>query len=222
MMSDLPEPSYALLTDEEFEQLDHLLDDDNLDSEAMDAVYAHGFMVAQALSPQPLETADLIATVCNGETSLPKEAYQQLSDLLIQLRQAATSACYRGYEIELPVSLNLDEGEIQAYESPLCDWCAGFVESVLLQEALWFSKAEQDIAELLLPLMALSGLFEEEAEVASLQENFPLLQQMALQVPQILIDLYVVLHAPEEKPKPKLPASSKAGKKKTRTRAKKS
>ena len=69
-------------------------------------------------------------------------------------------------------------------DSELVDWCAGFLEAHMDQEEAWMEdKNEQEVAELLLPIAALSGIFSEE-EFAAMIDNEDPLQDMADQLPE--------------------------------------
>ena len=72
------------------------------------------------------------------------------------------------------------------------------MEGVFTQEEAWFSpKTEQDVAEMLLPVMVASELFEEE-EITAIRDDEKLCAEMCAQIPELLIDLYLYFHAPEK------------------------
>ncbi|WP_139803985.1 YecA family protein, partial [Pseudomonas luteola] len=100
-------------------------------------------------------------------------------------------------ELELPCDLELGD---DPDDSDLRGWCIGFMEGVFLREAVWFEQAEEEVSELLLPIMVGSGLFEEQAEFSDIAEDPELVDNMVSQIPEILTQLFLLCHAPEEKP----------------------
>ena len=45
-----------------------------------------------------------------------------------------------------------------------------------------------------------SGLFDEQPEFADIADNPDLVDEMVAQIPELLTALYLICHAPEEKP----------------------
>jgi len=71
---------------------------------------------------------------------------------------------------------------------------------VFLREAAWFEHAEEEVSELLLPIMVGSGLFDEQPEFADIAADRNLVDEMIDQIPELLTALFLLCHAPEEKP----------------------
>ena len=83
-------------------------------------------------------------------------------------------------------------------ESELEIWAQAFMEGVFMREDEWFgegSDKEEAIAELMLPIMVASNLFEEK-EFTEIRKNRVISEQMANEIPEILVDLYLLFHAP--------------------------
>ena len=74
------------------------------------------------------------------------------------------------------------------------------MEGVFLREAAWFENAEDEVSELLLPIMVGSGLFEEQPEFDEIAADRDLVDSMIEQIPEVLTALYLLFQAPEEKP----------------------
>lgn len=53
-------------------------------------------------------------------------------------------------DLELPCDLDLGD---EPDDSDLRGWCIGFMEGVFLREEVWFEQAEEEVSELLLPIM---------------------------------------------------------------------
>ena len=98
---------------------------------------------------------------------------------------------------EVPCELDLGD---DPDDSDLRGWCIGFMEGVFLREAAWFDDAEDEVSELLLPIMVASGLFEEQPEFAEIASDRDLVDSMVEQIPELLTALFLLCHAPEEKP----------------------
>jgi len=207
-MQEDQQPPQILLTETQMDELDELLSQTGPeDDEATNLMLALGYVTAQAMSPQPQAAASWLTALFDEAPSEPA-----LQELLETAYRLAAQGFYQGAGIELPFTTDWQEDT----EELIGDWCAGFMQAVFEQEDLWFGHQEQSLAELLLPVMALSGLFAEEEEFAELEEDPALLQAFARQLPELLLDIYCQLNAPEEKPAPT--GKAKPGKSKNRRR----
>ena len=100
-------------------------------------------------------------------------------------------------EFTLPCELVVGD---ETDESKLRGWCIGFMEGVFLREDVWFEDDEDEVSELLLPIMVISGLFDEQPDFAEIGSDIELLESMAEQIPEILTTLFLLCQAPDEKP----------------------
>ncbi|WP_104202744.1 YecA family protein [Billgrantia saliphila] len=199
-MSDTPLPQ-PLLEDEELERLDEFLDSECVDPDALDLISAHGFLVALAVAPRELEAATWVAELFHGEPEFADDTERsEILALLEKLRRNAIDTLEQGGLPELPFELTLDG--LPAEETPIGDWCAGFMEGVFLDEAAWFEQDEENVATLLLPFMALSGLFDDEPDMAELAADTARMESLVSQLPELVLDLYLHYRVPPETPKP--------------------
>ncbi|MCG6657641.1 YecA family protein [Halomonas campisalis] len=213
-MSDTPLPQ-PLLEDDELERLDDFLDSERVDPDALDLISAHGFLVALAVAPREVEPAVWVAELFHGEPAFADDAQRsEILALLERLRTNAIATLEQGGLPEPPCEATLDG--LPAEETPIGDWCAGFMEGVFLDEAAWFEQDEETVATLLLPFMALSGLFDDEPDMAEFLADGPRLEALAAQLPELVLDLYLHYRVPPETPKPtprkKKPAGRGPGK----------
>ncbi len=199
-MSDTPLPQ-PLLEDEELERLDEFLDSESVDPDALDLISAHGFLVALAVAPREVDSATWVAELFHGEpTFADADERSEILGLLEKLHGNAIDTLEQGGLPELPFDLTL-EG-LPPEETPVGDWCAGFMEGVFLDEAAWFEQEEETVATLLLPFMALSGLFDDEPDMAEMAADDARLESLVGQLPDLVLDLYLHYRVPPETPKP--------------------
>jgi len=203
----LPQP---LLEDQELDLLDDFLDSERVDADALDLIGAHGFLVALAVAPRDVPAATWVAELFHGEPTFADDAEREaILGLLERLRANAIEVLEGGGLPELPFELEL--GEVPPEETPIGDWCAGFMEGVFLDESAWFDDDEEAAATLLLPFMLLSGLFEDEPDMAELAGDKARLESLVGQLPELLLDLYLHYRVPPETPKPKPRRKAPAG-----------
>jgi uncharacterized protein len=74
------------------------------------------------------------------------------------------------------------------------------MEGVFLREAAWFEDAEDEVSELLLPIMAVSGLFDDQPEFSDIARDRNMVDDMVEQIPELLTALFLLCNAPDEKP----------------------
>ncbi|MGR2739855.1 YecA/YgfB family protein [Billgrantia sp. Q4P2] len=213
-MSDTPLPQ-PLLEDEELERLDEFLDSESVDPDALDLISAHGFLVALAVAPREVDAVTWVAELFHGEPTFADASERsEILGLLEKLRGNAIQTLEQGGLPELPFELTLDGTAPE--ETPIGDWCAGFMEGVFLDEAAWFEQDEETVATLLLPFMALSGLFDDEPDMAEMATDTARLESLVGQLPDLVLDLYLHYRVPPETPKPmprkKKPAQHKKNK----------
>ncbi|MFO7649312.1 MULTISPECIES: YecA family protein [Halomonas] len=199
-MSDIPPPE-PLLDDDELDRLDDFLASEKVGEDALDLIGTHAFMVALAVAPSDVAPAAWVAELFQGEPAFADDAEREaILGLLERLRRNAIVALEQGLLPELPFELTLDG--LPAEETPIGDWCAGFMEGVFLDEAAWFEEDEEAAATLLLPFMALSGLFDEEPDMAEFTADTTRLEALVRQLPELVLDLYLHYRVPPESPKP--------------------
>lgn len=203
--SDTPEtntPPQPLLEDEQLDRLDDFLDSDQVDEDALDLISAHGFLVALAVAPSELPPTQWLEELFQGGPRYADDAERdEIITLLTLLRDNAVAVLEQGGLPELPFELTL--GDEPAEETPIGDWCAGFMEGVFSDESAWFQDDEEAAATLLLPFMLLSGLFDDEPDMAELAKDQERQESLVVQLPELVLDLYLHYRVPPETPKPK-------------------
>ncbi|WP_342593872.1 YecA family protein [Salinicola lusitanus] len=200
--------SQSPLDDDALARLDDYLASEHLGEEAPDLIGAHGYLVALAVSPGQIPPDVWLAELFEGEPPFADATERdEIRGLLEALKTNAGSIMERGHRIELPFDSELDEdGEMVA---AIEDWCAGFMQGVFVDEAAWFSQDEAHVAALLLPFMALSGLFDDEPEMAELVADEAQFSALAGQLAELTLDLYLHFRVPPEPPKGKGSATKK-------------
>lgn len=203
----LPQP---LLEDAELDLLDDFLDSERVDADALDLIGAHGFLVALAVAPRDTPAAAWVAELFHGDPAFADDAEREtILGLLERLRHNAIEVLEAGGLPELPFELELAGSAPE--ETPIGDWCAGFMEGVFLDEAAWFADDEEAAATLLLPFMLLSGLFDDEPDMVELAGDATRLEGLVTQLPELVLDLYLHYRVPPETPKPRPRRKQPAG-----------
>lgn len=178
-----------MLTNNEIEALEDILFAEPWGDDALDFFGLHGVVCASVVGPVALAPADLFR-LATGVDSLPASGVPEaFSDCVAKLAEEMRSALDMGQPLELP------EPEDGDPMNALENWCAGFVDTFLENEDQWLEINEEDTANLMVPMMTLSGLFEDE-DFLKVRESDKLAKQMADAIPDSLTDLYLLFHAP--------------------------
>ncbi|WP_457808402.1 YecA/YgfB family protein [Kushneria sp. EE4] len=206
--ADTPQP-VALLEDDRLDALFEFLDSERVSEEALDLFGAHGLLTALAISTVSHDRDERHALIFDTTPEFDGDQQRQETlDALDALLSNAVDAFENGNIPDLPFDLEFEDSGEDNEEHPVRLWCAGFMEGVFLDEQAWFGAQEEAAAELLLPFMTLSGLFDEEdPELAALGQQPSEATRLAGQLAELTLDLYLLQRAPVEKPAP-----SKAGK----------
>ncbi|AWM79529.1 YecA family protein [Gammaproteobacteria bacterium ESL0073] len=166
--------------------------------EMMTYVQACGYLTALCISPETIPDQEWLAILFGENPQFQSdEQRQEIENALIGLKAQISREL--SSEEELTIPCELDPGE-DLEDSEINGWCMGFMEGVFLNEEVWFSKGEDEVSELLLPIMVGSTLFEEQPEFAEISQDTDLIADMLERIPELLTALYLLCNAPDEKP----------------------
>jgi uncharacterized protein len=183
---------------EQLSRLQAFLDADELHEEALDYVAAHGYLTALSICPLPVPEREWIDALFAEPPHYRSDAERaEIEDSLVQLKALIARQLASDEDMELPCELDLGD---EPDDSDLRGWCIGFMEGVFLRESAWFEDAEDEVSELLLPIMVGSGLFDEQPEFDEIAADRELVDSMIEQIPELLTALYLLCQAPDEKP----------------------
>lgn len=178
-----------MLSNMEIESLEDILFAEPWGDEALDFFGFHGLVCASVVGPVPLKTEALFR-IATGLESLPSDGVPEaFAQAVEKLSGAMANSLDMGQALELP------EPEDGDPFNALENWCAGFVDSFLENEEAWLEADEAETADLLVPMLTLSGLYEDE-DFQRVRESESLSRQMAEAIPDSLTDLYLLFHAP--------------------------
>ncbi|MEO9274269.1 YecA family protein [Marinomonas sp. 5E14-1] len=200
------------LDDLELETLENFLESDQVHEECQNFVMAHGFLTALAICPANLTEGTWLPVVFEDTPKFQnekeeKKITQYLSRLYLDIQKELESEDGFLVPCELEMGTTLDE------LSELQEWASGFMEGVFMTESHWFeSEKEEVVAELLLPVMVASDLFDDE-EVSQIRASEKLTKSCIAQIPEVVTDLFLVLRTePEKRPFPKASPKPKSNK----------
>ncbi len=183
---------------EQLSRLQAFLDADDLHEEALDYVAAHGYLTALSICPEKIEPREWIDALFSEPPHYRSdEERDEIEATLLQLQSHIARQLASDDEPEVPCDLDLGD---EPDDSDLRGWCIGFMEGVFLRESVWFDDAEDEVSELLLPIMVGSGLFDEQPEFAEIARDRDLVDSMVDQIPELLTALFLLCNAPDEKP----------------------
>ncbi|WP_422133203.1 YecA family protein [Endozoicomonas sp. ALD040] len=153
----------------------------------------HGFYSAMAIVPFELKTDVRNEILFGTRVTLSGEDSALLEQALDQLSRAID----RQFNEEEGFELSCEEFA-DPNDEDLLDWCCGFLQAHMMTEEEWFRENEQEVSELLLPVMLGSGLFDDEPEFEAILEDEKLTEDMCSQIPEVLMELYLMFNSPEE------------------------
>jgi len=180
-----------MLTNSDIEALEDILFAEPWGDDALDFFGLHGAVCASVIGPVSLQVEGLFR-LATGSDTLPDG---KVPDIFAQCVSALTREMTQSLDMGQP--LELPEPEDGDPMNALENWCAGFVETFLEHEEVWMDAAsEEEVADLMVPILTLSGLFEDE-DFQRAREDEKVASRMAEAIPDSLTDLYLLFHAPE-------------------------
>jgi len=150
----------------------------------------HGMLCALAAGPHEAGEAARVDYAHELDMPVPDDVAAALD----QLRQRLVTQLLGGETVNLPCLLDPYQEEDG---QDLASWCAGFMTGVFVNESLWYENDEETIVNLLLPFILISGLDEDE-ELDALWDNTQVVRQMALGIPELIEELFLCFHGPDE------------------------
>ncbi len=183
------------LSAETIEKLETILFSDDLAEEALDYFGLHGLICSSVVGPVQLSNTKTIDLVFGNETpTLSKENEAFITQAIEEIARSIKLQLLDESDIELPYTAESESEIAGHYDACLESWCCGFLEGFFANEKAWFTKGEDIAAELLLPIMSLSGLFESD-EFADIRMNHKLMSQFEEVMPDQLVDIFLFYHS---------------------------
>lgn len=184
--------SIPALSEDELETLGTLLEEEAERQDSFDFFAIHGLITAFLTGPTAFDMEEVRGCAFDEKTGFNPTQKQQLASLLEQLSKEIQAWLDSGADFPVPADLTLiDEDE----EPPLESWAIGFMTGVMLHEEKWYAQDEERVAEALFSIMYASGLFAEEDDMAEIDNDVNLSNQVCGGIPAAVIDLYLLFHA---------------------------
>jgi uncharacterized protein len=178
------------------QQLEEILSLPELEEDALDYMGCLGALAAFVITPKDISIKNITDHVLD-------EAVNALNETqTTQLHQAIETILHDiQLQLEGEHEVHLPWMEEEDDEDAIISWAAGMVEVVLAYEDLWMSKQhEEDATQLLMPIFTISGILEEETQ--DISTNDQLFSQWIEEIPELLIDLFLLFRVEEEKKGP--------------------
>lgn len=168
---------------------------------ALDFHGLHGFLTALTIMPTAMTPAERNEHLFDAEgIELPNSVESEFATLISNMQTQID----RGFHDEENGFTLSCEAEIEdAQDDVIANWATGFMVAHFINEDAWFAAHEQEVFELLLPIMLASGLFDDEEEFITIRKDEELVENMVAQIPEVLMELYLLFNAPEEKKGPR-------------------
>lgn len=175
-------------SDAEVDALDERLFDSRF-PDALDLFAIHGMICAIGIHQPPSATEHALTELILGDGNWDAETGMLLEKHLTQLKRHIQRQLSQETGLVLP-------SEVYEDDDALISWCSGFMEGVFCDESAWFdSTYQENVANLMLPIMAHSGLYEEEEDYQEISGNDKLMAQLVEQIPETVQDLYLLFNA---------------------------
>lgn len=174
------------LPENDIKKLEDLLFSEHLEEETLDYFGLHGLVCASVVGPATISSADILEIVFGDNKAVfSKASHEHFLACVQKITSNIQEELMQGTAISLPYF-----EEETHYDACLESWCIGFMEGFFINEKAWFKQDEEVAAELLLPIMALSGLYD-SSEFQEVSHNDKIMSQFEGLIPEQLIDIYL-------------------------------
>lgn len=192
-MSDLL--SIPALDEDELELLGQMLEDELERQDSFDFFEAHGLLTALKTGPIDLDWPAIYDIIFPEKTAFTAEQLERVQRLLRKLGFEIQAWLDYGEDFPVPCELTLQVEDDDEEGAAIEAWSAGFMAGVLHNEEAWYSKGEEQMAQWIFPIMYASGLFVDEPEMAEIDEDDTLSNQMCVNIPPAVIEMFLHFHA---------------------------
>ncbi len=192
-MSDLL--SIPALDEDELELLGQMLEDELERQDSFDFFEAHGLLTALKTGPIDLDWPAIYDIIFPEKTAFTDEQLERVQRLLRKLGFEIQAWLDYGEDFPVPCELTLQVEDDDEEGAAIEAWSAGFMAGVLHNEEAWYSKGEEQMAQWIFPIMYASGLFVDEPEMAEIDEDDTLSNQMCVNIPPAVIEMFLHFHA---------------------------
>jgi len=183
------------LSEHDIEQLEELLFSETLEEDALDFFGLHGLICASIVGPQHLHDEIILSLVFGTENpNFSSDDVIFFNSCIATISSSIKECLLEGNEIIMPYAEEMNDNESNHYDACLQSWCTGFMEGFFHCEKNWFSRGEDIAAELLLPIMSLSDLFDSD-EFQEIKQNQNLMTQFEEIMPEQLVDIFLFYHS---------------------------
>jgi uncharacterized protein len=193
-------PQQNTITDDELDLLENFIFSDAVSEESLDLIGIHGFLCSLVISPSVTSEEEWLEILFDGEPKWQNAEQQaQIVSILRNWYASIRTDMENDRDLEMPCDLTLvveEDDEVADIET----WAQAFMEGVFLKEDDWYADGtghEQKVTELMLPLMVVSDLFDAK-EFREIRKNPDVCEEMANEIPDILVDLYLIFQTPEK------------------------
>ncbi|KGK41719.1 hypothetical protein LH51_12680 [Nitrincola sp. A-D6] len=188
-----------MITEAELDQLEAFLFSSAVSEDALDLIGTHGLLCAVNISPVKVPDQEWLDLLFDSEPKWESDAQKaEIIGLLRKLNHTIGHDLYNDQETLLPCELTLDTDEDEDEDTTeLTIWAQSFMEGVFMREEEWFGDDEETVAGMLLPIMVASELFD-DTEILEIRQDRALSEEMAEQIPELLVDLFLYYHAPDK------------------------
>jgi uncharacterized protein len=183
------------LSAQDIEHLEDILFSEDVAEEALDYFGLHGLICSSLVGPVALNSKRIVEIIFGNEKpNLNADDEAFLLKVIDNISASIKLQLLDESDIHLPYMDESDSELAGHYDACLESWCCGFMEGFFAHEKAWFNKGEEVAAELLLPIMALSGLFDSD-EFVQIRNNNKLMSQFEEVIPDQLVDIFLFYHA---------------------------
>lgn len=155
-----------------------------------DPVATHGFLTASIVG-KPLP--NWLSVYFDGHD---KEVSDEVKTALSVWREEIYQTLKDEAPVEMPFDAD-DNEEDFSEDSDVVVWCIGFIEAMYGDERVdWFDDpdTEEDVAELTLPMVILSGMDEESEELNLMRQDIDMMAQLANSLESNVTELFLLFH----------------------------
>lgn len=153
----------------------------------LDAIATHGFLSAVACGPQFDDWLSVLFDDHHKEVppAVVTGLKQWASEIKIELENCE--------KLEPPIDMSGEDPEDDE-DSDLSVWCLGFVDAMYANEQSDWFEPEEEVTELVLPMIVYSGIEEEDEELERMRADDQLLDELAETIPVNLGELYLIFN----------------------------
>jgi len=163
----------------------------------MDYISAHGYLTGLCVVFDDIHYQKSLCYILANQEISQQDTTTLKNDIEQKCTAIKSQLSDESEYLDIPVS---NDGDDANDNCDIANWCTGFMEAQFQNIDSHNDNAQ--LAEIMLPVIVLSGMFDDETEIAEILNDDKLIEEMIENLPDTIVDMYLFFKVESTQPTP--------------------